>query len=88
MSETRLGIDKIQQLITRGPFNRWLDFTIVKSDADGLEVRAVPHDAHRSASLPASALRRVAAAGLSNCLTRIPSTGARVATAPMPKPPR
>ena len=40
MSETRLGIDRIQQLITRGPFNQWLNFTVVRADADGLEVRA------------------------------------------------
>ena len=40
MSETRLGIERIQQLITRGPFNQWLNFTVVKADADGLEVRA------------------------------------------------
>ena len=40
MSETRLGIDRIQQLITRGPFNQWLNFTVVKADAAGLEVRA------------------------------------------------
>ena len=40
MSETRLGPDQIQQLITRGPFNKWLDFKVIKADADGLEVRA------------------------------------------------
>ena len=39
MSETRIGVDKLQQLITRGPFNRWLNFTVVKADAEGLEVR-------------------------------------------------
>ena len=36
----RIGIDKLQQLITRGAFNQWLNFTVVKSDADGLEIRA------------------------------------------------
>ena len=40
MSETRIGQDKVQQLITRGPFNKWLDFHVIKADADGLEVRA------------------------------------------------
>ena len=35
----RLTIEKLQQLITRGPFNQWLNFTVVKADADGLEVR-------------------------------------------------
>ena len=38
--DTRIGADKLQQLITRGPFNQWLNFTIVKSDADGLELKA------------------------------------------------
>ena len=37
---TRIGADKLQQLISRGPFNRWLDFTIVKADSEGLEVKA------------------------------------------------
>jgi uncharacterized protein (TIGR00369 family) len=40
MSDTRIGTDKLQQLITRGPFNQWLNFTILKADADGLEMRA------------------------------------------------
>ncbi len=40
MSDTRIGIDRLQQLITRGPFNQWLDFRIVKSDSEGLEVTA------------------------------------------------
>ena len=39
MSE-RLSIERIQQLITRGPFNQWLDFTVLKADENGLEVRA------------------------------------------------
>lgn len=37
---TKIGVEKLQELITRGPFNKWLDFTVVKADADGLEVRA------------------------------------------------
>ena len=40
MSETNLGIEKLQQLITRGPFNRWLNFTVLASDETGLEVKA------------------------------------------------
>lgn len=40
MSEKSIGIDKLQQLITRGPFNQWLNFTVVKADAEGLEIRA------------------------------------------------
>lgn len=40
MSEQSTGIGKLQELITRGPFNRWLNFTVVKADADGIEVKA------------------------------------------------
>jgi len=40
MSDTRIGIDRLQQLMTRGPFNQWLGFRIVKSDSAGLEVTA------------------------------------------------
>ena len=43
-SETRIGIDTLQQLITRGPFNQWLNFTVLKADAEGLEVRAAWRD--------------------------------------------
>ena len=39
MSE-RLNIERIQQLITRGPFNQWLGFVVVKADEEELEVRA------------------------------------------------
>ena len=37
MSE-RLSTERLQQLITRGPFNQWLNFTVVKADESGLEV--------------------------------------------------
>jgi uncharacterized protein (TIGR00369 family) len=40
MSEQAIGIEKLQELITRGPFNRWLNFTVLKVDADGIAVRA------------------------------------------------
>lgn len=40
MSEERLTIEKLQQLITRGPFNKWLNFTVLKIDDEGIEVRA------------------------------------------------
>jgi uncharacterized protein (TIGR00369 family) len=33
-------MEKLQQLITRGPFNRWLNFTVLASDDTGLEVKA------------------------------------------------
>jgi uncharacterized protein (TIGR00369 family) len=37
---TRIGVDRLQQLITRGPFNQWLNFTVIRSDAEGLELKA------------------------------------------------
>jgi uncharacterized protein (TIGR00369 family) len=40
MSDARIGTAELQQLITRGPFNQWLNFTILKSDSEGLELRA------------------------------------------------
>ena len=40
MSEQPLSVEKLQELISRGPFNRWLDFTVLKSGADGIEVKA------------------------------------------------
>ena len=40
MSEQGIGIEKLQQLIARGPFNRWLNFTVLASDESGLEVKA------------------------------------------------
>ncbi|HET9664082.1 MAG TPA: PaaI family thioesterase, partial [Burkholderiales bacterium] len=40
MSEERLTIEKLQQLITRGPFNKWLNFTVLGIADDGIEVKA------------------------------------------------
>ncbi|HET7596585.1 MAG TPA: PaaI family thioesterase [Burkholderiales bacterium] len=40
MAEDRLTLERLQQLITRGPFNRWLAFTVLNIDAEGIEVRA------------------------------------------------
>ncbi|HSQ02404.1 MAG TPA: PaaI family thioesterase [Burkholderiales bacterium] len=40
MSESKLTLEQLQQLITRGPFNRWLNFTVIKADSEGIEVRA------------------------------------------------
>lgn len=39
MSEA-MTIEKLQSLITRGPFNRWLNFTILKIDDSGIELKA------------------------------------------------
>lgn len=35
-----MTIEKLQQLITRGPFNKWLNFTILKMDDAGIEIKA------------------------------------------------
>ena len=40
MSEQQLSVEKLQELISRGPFNRWLNFTVLKSGADGVEIKA------------------------------------------------
>ncbi|MBM3359152.1 MAG: PaaI family thioesterase [Betaproteobacteria bacterium] len=40
MPEQPLSVEQLQQLISRGPFNRWLNFTVLKIDAGGIEVRA------------------------------------------------
>ena len=39
MAEAPMTLEKLQQLITRGPFNRWLNFTVLKMDSDGIEVK-------------------------------------------------
>jgi uncharacterized protein (TIGR00369 family) len=40
MSEAGLTLEELQDRITRGPFNRWLNFTVTKVDQEGLEMRA------------------------------------------------
>ena len=40
MSEQLIGIEKLQELITRGPFNQWLNVTVLKAGEDGVEIRA------------------------------------------------
>ena len=35
-----MTIDKLQQIISRGPFNQWLNFTILTIDAEGIELKA------------------------------------------------
>jgi uncharacterized protein (TIGR00369 family) len=40
MSEEKVTIEKLQQLISRGPFNQWLNFTVIRSDDAGIEVKA------------------------------------------------
>src|SRR3970040_2297717 len=40
MAEEPVTKEKLQELITHGPFNRWLNFTVLKVDAEGIEVKA------------------------------------------------
>ena len=40
MSEQAASIEKLQELITRGPFNKWLNFTVLRAGEDGVEIRA------------------------------------------------
>jgi uncharacterized protein (TIGR00369 family) len=40
MSEQAIGVDKLQELISRGPFNQWLNFTVLKAGAEGVELKA------------------------------------------------
>ena len=40
MSDQAIGVDKLQELISRGPFNKWLNFTVLKGDKDGVELKA------------------------------------------------
>jgi len=35
-----MTIEKLQQIISRGPFNQWLNFTILRIDAAGIELKA------------------------------------------------
>lgn len=35
-----MTIEKLQQIISRGPFNQWLNFTILKIDDAGIEINA------------------------------------------------
>ena len=40
MSQEPITIEKLQNLITRGPFNCWLNFTVVKAHPDEIELKA------------------------------------------------
>src|SRR5215471_19592582 len=44
MSEEAIGIEQLQQLIARGPFNRWLNFRVVKVEIEGIEITAAWRD--------------------------------------------
>lgn len=35
-----VSTEKLQELISRGPFNKWLNFTVLNASADGVELKA------------------------------------------------
>ena len=35
-----VSIEKLQELVSRGPFNKWLNFTVLRADTDGVELKA------------------------------------------------
>lgn len=40
MSQEAVSVGKLQDLITRGPFNKWLNFTVLRAGEDGVELKA------------------------------------------------
>ena len=40
MSQEPIGVEILQELISRGPFNKWLNFTVLKASAEGVELKA------------------------------------------------
>jgi uncharacterized protein (TIGR00369 family) len=38
--QQRATVERLQQLLGRGPFNRWLQFTVLKAGDDGIELKA------------------------------------------------
>jgi len=34
------SLEELQKMISRGPFNQWLNFTFIKADDSGIEVKA------------------------------------------------
>jgi uncharacterized protein (TIGR00369 family) len=40
MGEQLTSVEKLQELITRGPFNKWLNFTVLKAGENGVEIKA------------------------------------------------
>ena len=40
MAQETVSVEKLQELISRGPFNKWLNFTVVRAGADEVELKA------------------------------------------------
>ncbi|GIT15139.1 MAG: thioesterase [Gammaproteobacteria bacterium] len=39
MSKQVIGVESLQELLSRGPFNQWLNFTVLSADEEGIEVQ-------------------------------------------------
>ena len=39
MSKQAIGMESLQELLSRGPFNRWLNFTVLSAGEEGIEVQ-------------------------------------------------
>ena len=39
MSKQAIGVESLQELLSRGPFNRWLNFTVLSAGEEGVEVQ-------------------------------------------------
>ena len=44
MSKETPSIEKLQRLISQGPFNKWLNFTVLRAGEDEVEVKAAWRD--------------------------------------------
>ena len=44
MSKETTDTEKLQQLLSRGPFNKWLNITVLKAGEDGVEIKAAWRD--------------------------------------------
>ena len=40
MAEQPVSVEKLQELLSRGAFNKWLNFTVVKAGAGEVEIKA------------------------------------------------
>ena len=40
MAEQPVSVEKLQEFISRGPFNKWLNLTVLKAGEDGVEIKA------------------------------------------------
>ena len=39
MSKQVIGVESLQELLSRGPFNQWLNFTVLSAGEEGIEVQ-------------------------------------------------